>query len=86
MPGLNSNLADVNITFKKDAQIGDSSGSIARGISGQYNVDSGVTGINIDKCYNAGHNWDINGEATITRCYHANILIIDGTTSSVLIA
>ena len=43
-------------------------------------------GINIDKCYNAGHNWDINGEATITRCYHANILIIDGTTSSVLIA
>ena len=69
VPGLNNNVADVDIAFNQLAGTGDSSGSTARGISGQISVGSGVINITIDKCWNGNHTWTISDVATISRCY-----------------
>ena len=83
VPGLNSNSVNVDITFKNDAGTGNSSGSVVRGMTGSITVDANVVDIIIDKCYNINHNWNINGAATISRCYHVNSLILNGSDSTV---
>ncbi len=69
VPGLNNNTADVDVNFATNPTFGDSSGSTARGISGQIIVDANVINIIIDKCWNGNHIWTISGVATISRSY-----------------
>jgi hypothetical protein len=83
IPGLNSNVAQFHIEFKKDNSLGDSSGSSYTGMQGQFNSAAGVTGIVIDKCDQAAWNWNFQGQVTVKRSYGGNSVTLGATNSSI---
>ncbi|MCB1121837.1 MAG: hypothetical protein KJT03_09835 [Verrucomicrobiae bacterium] len=83
IPGLNTNPAKFNITFKNDSTNGNSSGSTYIGIQGAINSDASANNLTIDKCRSGGFNWRFDGSVTITRCYIENVVQLFAANSSI---
>ena len=83
IPGLSNNEVLLHLDFKKDNSLGDSSGSSVTGCHGQYQSDSGVSGIVIDKCRSFSWNWNFIGQATVTRSNNRNVIWLRAANSHI---
>lgn len=91
IPGLIQDTTRLNLTFGKMDPFGTSRGSTATGIDGSISVEGDIDdgfeekiGVSIDRCRTFGNNgWDLQGKATVTRCWLGGNLTLRAVDSSV---
>lgn len=71
IPGTNPNRASITLTLASDPLLGSSSGTKLLGLSGDFSVQSNLSGVVIDKCLSQSigvGQWLFASPVSITRC------------------